>query len=42
MKMLSRGRHDRIPTLKSMENAVLFYLGRYAASAASLQRVLDK
>jgi regulatory protein len=41
MKMLSRHRRDRIPTSQSLENAALFYLGRFAASEASLRRVLE-
>ncbi len=38
--MLSRRRHDKIPTLQSLENVALFYLSRFAASEGSLRRVL--
>jgi len=45
MKSLMRGRRERkpvkIPTVQGLEGMALFYLGRFAASEASLRRVLE-
>lgn len=39
--MRSAKRRDKIPTERYLENVALSYLGRYAASEASLKRVLE-
>jgi len=41
MTARSKPRSHKIPTVRSLENIALFYLSRYAASEASLRRVLE-